>query len=267
MTTETFDPIDLYATLNPLSREQLDALEGGPQRAETFARVAARREAQPLGSRGLPKRRLAAIVAVAVALAVPALAFSGVLGSVFRLSNHGSSVTQGGLSHVSGFNLSGATRHSLVQLAARDGIGIYAARTLSGDQCYFVGPADQTKVKTQGLGGGCRSSTASKAFPSAAQPVVDTSLFALTPGAPGPSVQRLAGVAADGVASVQLLALTDCHVVASAPVINNVYIADNLPMTPESQIVARDADGNIVWHQAVGATVQPARAANACGLS
>lgn len=206
---------------------------------------------------------VAAAVAVLAALAVPALAFSGVLGYLFRLSNHGTPVARGGLSQVSGFDLSGATRHSLVQLGARDGIGVYAAKTGSGDLCYFVGPADRSKVASEGLSGGCRNSAASTAFPSAAQPVVDSSLFALAPGAAGPSVQRLAGVAADGVASVQVLAL-DCHVVATAPVTANVYIADGLPMTPESQIVARDANGDAVWHEAVTPPQDPN--ANSCGL-
>lgn len=264
MTNDGFDPVELYARLNPLPAMRLDGLADGPVRDSTFARIAALREPSPVRSRNLPKRQLIAAAVGVAALALPTLAYSGVLGSLFRLSNHRSSVTQGGLSRVSGFDLSGATHRSLVQLAARDGIGIYAAKTLSGDQCYFVGPAQQSKLKTEGLGGGCRSASASKAFPSPAQPVVDTSLFALAPGAPGPSVQRLAGVAADGVASIQLLALTDCHVVATAPVTNNVYLADNLPMIPEAQIVARDASGNAVWNEAVTPPQRPN--ANTCGL-
>ena len=264
MTNDAVDPVELYARLNPLTPVRLDAIADGPERGRTFARIAAFREAPSVGSRSLPKGRLIAVAAAVALLAVPTLAFSGVLGSLFRVSNHGSSVKQAGLSHVSGFDLSGATHHSLVQLAARDGIGIYAAKTLNGDQCYFVGPAHPSELKTQGLGGGCRNAAASKAFPSAAQPVVDTSLFALVPGTPGPSVQRLAGVAADGVASVQLLALTDCHIVATTPVINNVYIADNLPMIPEAQIVARDPSGNPVWNEAV--TPPQSANANTCGL-
>jgi hypothetical protein len=263
MASEAVDPIELYSTVNPISPERLDALIDGPGRDSTFARVIARREALSVNSRELPKRRLLAAVAMVAALAIPALAFGGFLGSLFRVSTHGTPVRQGGLSRVSGFDLSGATRHSLVELAARDGVGIYAAKTRSGNQCYFVGPADRSKLATEGLSGGCRNASASKAFPSASQPVVDTSLFALAPGAAGPSVQRLAGVAADGVISVQVLAL-DCHVVATAPVTDNVYVTDDLPMTPEAQIVARDANGNPVWHEAVTPPLNPN--ANSCGL-
>lgn len=258
------DPV-IYETLTheiPL-RSELD-----PAWEDVLARAAK----LPLRTATLrPRRRIltsrlalaAAAVAGVAALAVPALSFSGVLGSLFKLSNHGTSVTPTDLSKVSGFDLSGATRHSFVQLAARDGVGIYAAKTRSGEQCFFVGPADRSKVASEGFGGGCRNASASKAFPSATQPLVDTSLFAFAPATAGPSVQRLAGVAADGVASVEVLAL-DCHVVATAPVTDNVYIADNLPMTPEAQIVARDASGNAVWHEAVTPPQWPN--ANACGL-
>jgi hypothetical protein len=108
------------------------------------------------------------------------------------------------------------------------------------------------------------NAAASARFPSAAQPVVDMSLYALAPGELGPSIQRLAGVAADGVASVQLLALSDCRVVATAPVIDNVYAEDNLPLIPEAVIVARDASGNAVWHLAVTPPSSPN--ATTCGL-
>ena len=263
MRNET-DPIELYALLNPLPSDRLDGLSNAAERDRTFARIVALREPFSVVSRGLPERGLiVAVVAVVAALAVPALAFSGVFGPLFHLSNSGTPVTQDGLSRVSGFDLSGATRNSLVQLAARGGVGMYAAETRGGDLCYFVGPASRSRAASEGLSGGCRNSAASKAFPSVAQPVVDSSLFALAPGAAGPSVQRLAGVAADGVTSVQVLAL-DCHVVATAPVIANVYIADNLPTTAEAQIVARDANGNAVWHEAV--TPPQNQNANSCGL-
>jgi hypothetical protein len=263
MTTEALDPFELYARLNPISHALLDELAESSQRETTFARVAAQRGATSPGTRRLTRRRLVAAVVVAVALALPALALSGVFGSLFRFSNRGTPV-KGSLSAVTGFNLSGAKSDSAVQLAARGGVGIYGARTSAGDLCYFVGPADQTKLKSQGLAGGCMNAAASARFPSAAQPVVDMSLYALAPGELGPSIQRLAGVAADGVASVQLLALSDCRVVATAPVIDNVYAEDNLPLIPEAVIVARDASGNAVWHLAVTPPSSPN--ATTCGL-
>jgi hypothetical protein len=263
MTTESFDPIQLYAQLNPVSAERLERLADEPEREATWTRIIARRDAVPHLTR-LPRRRLVAAVVAAVALAVPALAFSGVLGSLFSFSNQGTPVKQGNLSRVSSLDLSAATKGSVVQLADRDGLGIYAAKTAIGNLCYFTGPPDQSELKTQEFGGGCMNTHASSNFPSPSDPVYDISLFALAPGATGPSVQRLAGVAADGVASVQLLALSDCHVVATARVTGNVYVANNLPMISEAVIVARDTSGAAVWHEAV----TPAFNANAssCGL-
>jgi len=264
MTTETLDPIELFACLDPLPLERLDDLAHDPERKTTFAQIVARRDAKPPPTRRLPKGRLVAAVVVALALAIPALAFSGVLSSMFSFSNAGAPVPRGDLWRVTGIDLSKAMQGSLVRLAARDGVGIYAAKTATGDLCYFVGPPDQSKLKTRGLGGGCMNAAASAKFPSPAEPVVDMSLYALAPGATGPSIQRLAGVAADGVASVQVLALSDCHVVATAPVVGNVYVADNLPLIPEAVIVARDSSGNAVWHEAVTPSFNPN--ATSCGL-
>ena len=261
--TESFDPIKLYGQLNPISAERLNELAEGPGQDATWAQIIARRDALPRRIR-LPRRRLVVVAVVAAALALPALAFSGVLGSLFGLSNQGTQVGQGDLSSLTNPNLSDVTKDSVVQLAGRDGLGIYAAKTASGTLCYFVGPPDQSDLKTQGFGGGCMNPHASANFPSPGDPVYDISLFALAPDAAGPSIKRLAGVAADGVSSVQLLALSDCHVVVTAPVNDNTYVANNLPMTPEADIVARDASGNAVWHEAVTPAFNPN--ANACGL-
>lgn len=263
MTTESLDPIQLYGQLNPIAAERLDELSKGPGREATWARVVAGRDAVPHRIR-LPRRILVGAVVAAVALAVPALAFSGALDSLFSISNQGTPVGRDDLSSLTNPNLSSVTKGSVVQLSAREGLGIYAARTASGNLCYFVGPPQQSHLKSQGLGGGCMNAHASTGFPSANDPVYDMSLFALAPGADGPSVQRLAGVAADGVSSIQLLALSDCHMVAAAPVSDNVYAANNLPMTPEAVIVARSASGNVVWHEAVTPAFDPN--ANSCGL-
>jgi hypothetical protein len=264
MRTETFDPIELFAQLNPISVEQLDELAHGPERDTTFVRIAARRGGLSARTRRLPRRGLALTVVVALALAVPALAFSGVLDSLFGFSNHGTPVGQDDLSSVSGFHLSGATSGSFVQLAAHDGVGFYAAKTATGNLCYFIGPMNRSDLKTEGIGGGCMNAAASAKFPSLAQPVVDMSTFQAPPpdAIAHAGVQRLAGVAADGVKSVEVLALADCHIVATAPVIDNVYVADNLPATAAAVIVARDASGNAVWHESVSQGAN----ASSCGL-
>jgi hypothetical protein len=77
------------------------------------------------------------------------------------------------------------------------------------------------------------------------------------------AIHYLVGVAADAVTSVQVLAGPDCHRVATAPVLDNVYIDVLKPMTDEDYIVAREANGKVVWHEGVngGAKVP------SCGLS
>jgi tRNA (Thr-GGU) A37 N-methylase len=76
--------------------------------------------------------------------------------------------------------------------------------------------------------------------------VIDTTLFAYRPGEVGEQVVRLAGIAADGVAKVQVLGI-DCRVVAETPVVDNVYVADDLPSAPAVAIEALDKNGNRVF--------------------
>ena len=213
----------------------------------------------------LPRRRLAAAAVVAVALAIPALAVSGVLGSLFGFSNHGTPVTGDDRAVVREVRkITGETPSRVLQLATRDGWTFYAAQT-TNDVCYFdkAPPHDTTAPGRGGIAGGsCKNAAGEADFPSPPRPVFNMSSYFNDT-----YINRLAGVAADGVAFVQVLALADCHVVATAPVIDNVYLADDLPTTtPEAQIVARDASGNVVWHQAVGAAIQPAPPSNSCGL-
>jgi hypothetical protein len=265
MKSKTFDPIELFAQLNPISVRQLDKLAHGPEREMTSARITARRDVLSRHTRRLPRRRLAAALMIAtIALAIPALAFSGVLDSLVGFSNHGTPVAEDNLSNATALALSGATSGSFVQLAARDGVGIYAARTASGNLCYFTGPMNQSDLKTTGIGGGCMNAAASAKFPSPSQPVVDLSTFEARPpdAIAHASVHRLAGVAADGVKSIEVLALADCQIVATTAVIDNVYAADNLPATAAGVIVAHDASGNAVWHESVSQGAN----ASSCGL-
>lgn len=208
-------------------------------------------------------RRLVVAVLIVAALAVPALALSGVLDPLFGVSNQGTPIPSSDLSHVSAIidevgQLTGAPPGTVVQLASRNGWTFYAAGAANGDVCYFdeapPGSESDGIPNPPGLGGGsCKDAAGEADFPSPARPVFNMSHY--LNGPPDMSVIVLAGVAADGVASVQVLALSDCRVVATAPVVDNVYIADNLPLLPEAEIVARDAAGNPVWHQAVDAGI------------
>jgi hypothetical protein len=218
--------------------------------------------------RSFPRRRAAVAVIAAVALAIPALALSGVLGSLFGFTNQGAPVSPDDLSRVSAvLSLTGATPGSVVQLASRDGWAFYGARTPNGDVCYFDAPAGQSEsdgIPNAGAAGGCKAAAGEADFPSPARPVFNMSHYFGVP--PDMSIVTLAGVAADGVASVEVLALGDCHVVATAPVTDNVYLADDLPPVPEAEVVALGADGTPVWHQAVDAAVEPAPNETSCGL-
>jgi hypothetical protein len=269
MTTGTVDPIELFARLNPVSAEALTELAYGPEREATFARIVAKREARPARRRRIPRRRLVAAVVVALALAIPALAFSGALDSLFGFSNQGSPPEQDVQWIVDSVQrLTGEAPSSVVQLASRDGWTFYEART-STDVCYYDAPPAQSESGGNRLpnpeGGDCKNLAGDSDFPSPSRPIFNMSHYLGVP--PEMSVVTLVGVAADGVSSVQLLAESDCHVVVNAPVIDNVYLVDNLPATPEAEIVARDAGGKVLWHQAIDAAVEPKPATETtCGL-
>jgi hypothetical protein len=68
--------------------------------------------------------------------------------------------------------------------------------------------------------------------------------FVYKPGATGERVTRLVGVAADGVARVQVLGV-HCGVIAEAPVVNNVYVDADIP------------DDDAIGIQALGETGEP----------
>lgn len=273
---KTKDAIQLVAAVNPVPPEIVSALFEAPERELVRARIDAQRHEEAPSSRPRrPSRKLVLVAALLVALSIPPLALSGVLGSLFGFSNQGTPVPQADLSHVSALTnivtqLTGAPPGSLVQLASRDGWTFYAARAANGDVCYFDEAPPETEADgipspSGAAGGSCKNAAGASNFPSPTRPVFNMSGY-LGPDQNGNmNMLWLAGVAADGVASVQVLAL-DCHVVATAPVVDNVYLADHLPLIPEAQIVARDANGNVVWHQAVGAAVEPAPNTASCGL-
>lgn len=97
-------------------------------------------------------------------------------------------------------------------------------------------------------------------FPSPARPILDLSMVGgvkthrppFTCCSDVPVVWYgfglLAGVAANGVRSVQVLSLADCRPVVTVPVVNNVYIDAQPPQVPAAFLVARNAGGKVVWH-------------------
>ena len=246
-TNHAHQALELFAALNPVPATHLTALAEAAERERTYALILSRRNEAPRLDLRHARLRPAALATVAVvALALPALALSGQLGSLFRFSNPGSAVdtTSLDLNTASALQITGTDAGTLKLLASRDGVGIYAARTANGGVCYFSGAPDQPDER--GLGGGCLNAEASARFPSLEQPVVDMTGFMYKPRAMGETVIRLAGVAADGVAKVQVLGL-GCQVIAAAPVVDNVYVNANVPDTPAVGIEAIGNNGRRVY--------------------
>jgi hypothetical protein len=205
-----------------------------------------------------------AVVVAALAVAGVAIA-NGSLFGIVGISNPGTPVT-GGFYIVHALPEMGAKPGTLVELRASDGYAVYAAREKKHHHvCLFFGPA----VSKPDMSGSCLGihGLRGAAFPSRALPVWDMSTFGLQikHGLPivNSAVRFFVGVAANGVRSVQLLATSDCHVVDTAPVINNVYMDVHPPLVAESYIVARDAAGQVIWHEKLRGGRKPVRA---CGF-
>jgi hypothetical protein len=238
-----------FAALNPVPSDRLAALASTPECERTHALIVAHPRLPP-GHRNLrhSRLRLAALaVGLTVVLVVPALASSGRFGSLFGFSNDGTTVDTGDLDlqTASALDIVGAAPGTLKLLASRADVGIYAARGNNGNLCYFVGPPQPGK---RGLSGGCMNAAASAKFPSPEQPVVDMTAFVYKPGATSEQVTRLAGVAADGVATMQVLG-ENCTVIAAAPVTDNVYINTKVPDKPAVAIQALNQNGDPVYRE------------------
>jgi hypothetical protein len=215
------------------------------------------------------RRSIVAVLVVVAALAVASVAIAIANGSLFGIvgiSNPGKPVT-GGFDLVHALPAMGAKPGSLVELRASGGYAVYAARERKHHHvCLFFGQA----ASHPDASGSCLGihGLRGAAFPSRSLPVWDMSIFGLVirHGVPllrATPLRFFVGVAADGVRSVQLLATSDCHVVDTAPVINNVYMDVHPPQVPVSYIVARNAAGKIVWHEKLRGGKKPL---HACGL-
>lgn len=183
-----------------------------------------------------PRRRLLAAALAAALISVPAVAFADDIGGLLGFSTQGQLVATSdtALSQTSGLNAAmqelgfPSTLHRLDQ---RDGISFYAARRADGNLCLAIERAD-------GKGGvGCVLGGPS--FPSPERPILDFSRF--SQGA------RLVGFAADGVAGVSLLDASGA-VIATAPVVNNVY-ADATPPAGGVAVEALDRNGTVIYRR------------------
>jgi hypothetical protein len=177
-------------------------------------------------------RRVAVAVALAAAIAIPATAFAGKLGDLLGISNGGTAVPAGsvmpGESKLDAAMAQlriGATMQSLGTL---NGVAFYAARNADGDFCFAMARVDGQP----GKGFGCDLNADN--FPSA-------DVQALT----FPFLDRLQGIAADGVATVQALDANG-EVLDSTPVVDNLFASSTvMPDGAATAIRTLDANGNV----------------------
>lgn len=181
-------------------------------------------------------RRLAVGVALAAAVAVPAVAFAGRLADMLGISNQGTAVPVGSV-------LPGATKldqalqemqvgSTMQSLGTLNGVAFYAARNAAGHFCLAIDHVDQMYYK------GVFCDLNADNFPSA-------DVKALT------FPRTLEGVAADGVAKV---AFVDANgtVLDSTPVVGNLFESDvTVPQGAAAYLETFDAQGNVVSKQAL----------------
>jgi hypothetical protein len=183
-----------------------------------------------------PRRRLLAAAIAAALVSVPAGALADDVGELLGFSTQGQPVATAdtALSQISGLN--DAMQElgfpsTLRRLDERDGIGFYAARRADGSFCFAI--------ERGGGEAGVGCVVGGPSFPSPERPILDFSRF--SGGA------RLVGFAADGVAQVSLLDDSG-GIIASAPVVNNVY-ANADPPTGGVGVKAVDRRGTVVYRR------------------
>lgn len=187
-------------------------------------------------TRARTRRRSAIAIALAVTIAVPAVAFAGELGSLLGITNEGTSVPTSsvlpGESRLDEALQSMNVGATMQALGAINGMAFYATRNAAGDFCLAV---DHT---TTAIGKGVLCDLNDDNFPSA-----DVKAISFP--------KSLVGVAADGVASVALLDAAG-NVIASTPVVNNLFASDDAPTQEPpnaAYLETLDTNGNVLSKQ------------------
>jgi hypothetical protein len=189
-------------------------------------------------------RRAAIAVVLAAAIVVPATALAGKLGDILGISNAGTPVPV--TSVLPGETKLDAAMQELKVSATMQSLGtlnriaFYATRNADGNFCLAM-----VRVDGQfGKGFGCDLNA--DGFPS---PTVQALTF--------PTLARLQGVAADGVATVQALDANG-NVLDSTPVEDNLFASTtDLTAGAATAIRTLDANGNVTATQSLPATAQP----------
>jgi hypothetical protein len=210
--------------------------------ANPFPPAAPPRTAAP---RPRVRRRTLIAALAALLVAVPAVALATDVGGLFGFSTGGQPVATADTP----FSLDSGLEQAMTDLgfpstlqliATRDGISFYAARRADGYFCFAV-DADPGAADHKGVGCdlGNPSLPGNPGFPSPARPIIDFSRFS--------NGEHVAGFAADGVASVDLLDAAG-NVIASAPVSDNVYAIAG-PPAGGAAVEALDAQGTVVYER------------------
>jgi hypothetical protein len=175
-----------------------------------------------------------AVVAVAAAITFAAQTNASERGSLSRFSNEGRLVSVRSAKFA---RTLGTKQASL--LAVRDARAYYRVDGKDGP-CVATGPADPPgELGTVQCPDG--------PFPSADRPVVDLSVYESTSRQKRElSLYRVAGVAADGVATIEFVR-PNGSVALTVPVSGNVFAASSVPSGPIAGLVARDAAGKQLW--------------------
>lgn len=133
------------------------------------------------------------------------------------------------------------------RLAERGGVRFYTGRGSNGETCFATGVAQGPAPHFGVLF--CPAGTSGEAaFPSQNVPILDLSIESRGANMEIVSVDRLAGFAADGVASVGVrdangrLHLTRVH--------GNVYFSNRLAAVRPTELVALDDAGRVVYSRA-----------------
>jgi hypothetical protein len=206
--------------------------------------VPTNRPFQPPEAIHVRPRRIVIAVALVVAIAIPATAFAGKLGDLLGISNDGTAVPVGTV-------LPGETKldaamqelkvgATMQSLGTLNGVAFYATRDPDGHFCFAMVRVDQQL----GKGFGCDLNADN--FPSA-------SVQALT----FPNFNRLQGVAANGVATVQALDANG-NVLDSTPVENNLFASTrDMPVGAATAIRTLDTNGTVTATRQLDKVAQP----------
>ena len=182
-------------------------------------------------------RRWALAALLAAAVAVPAVAFAGRLADALGISNSGTPVSTNDVLPEE-TNLDQAMQElkvgsTLQYLGTVNGVSFYATRNADGHFCIALNGAGRQFEKAFGC------DLNADGFPSP-----DNQVLAFPP------LQRLQGVAADGVTTVELLDASG-NVIVSAPVTDNLFEADVPPAAQPAFMVTLDANGNVTSKRAL----------------